>query len=95
VKALGTAADLRRALESFGREPIIGFVPTMGAFHDGHVALFRAAKQECDVVVASLFVNPSQFSDPADFAAYPRDRSQDERVAAASGVDLLFVPGVD
>ena len=95
MKTLRTAADLRRALESFGRGPILGFVPTMGAFHDGHVALFRAARQECDVVVASAFVNPSQFSDPADFAAYPRDRSRDERVAAASSVDLLFVPSVD
>jgi len=95
VKVFRTAADIRQALEPAGRRPLLGFVPTMGAFHDGHVALFRAAKQECDVVVASVFVNPSQFNDPADFAAYPRDRSADERVAAASGVDLLFVPGVD
>ena len=95
MKVFRTAAEIRQALEPAEREPIVGFVPTMGAFHEGHVALFRAAKRECDVVVASVFVNPSQFNDPADFAAYPRDRSADERVAAASGVDLLFVPSVD
>ena len=70
----------------------IGLVPTMGALHDGHRSLFRAARAENEVVVASLFVNPAQFGDAADLAAYPRDEEQDARVAAECGVDVLFVP---
>jgi pantoate--beta-alanine ligase len=64
----------------------------MGAFHSGHVALFEAARRECDVVVVSLFVNPAQFGDPADLAAYPRNEERDAHIAAASGVDYLFAP---
>jgi len=67
----------------------------MGAFHDGHIALFRAARAVSDQVVASLFVNPTQFGDPADLAAYPRNEGHDARVAEESGVDYLFTPGVD
>jgi pantoate--beta-alanine ligase len=70
----------------------VGLAPTMGALHDGHVALFRAARAECDVVVASLFVNPTQFGDAADLAAYPRDEAHDAALAEAAGVDLLFAP---
>ena len=73
----------------------IGLVPTMGALHDGHRSLFRAARAENEVVVASLFVNPAQFGDAADLAAYPRDEEQDARVAAECGVDVLFVPSAD
>jgi pantoate--beta-alanine ligase len=73
----------------------IGLVPTMGAFHDGHLALFRAARAENAVVVASLFVNPAQFEDDADLAAYPRDEARDERLAAEAGVDVLFAPSPD
>jgi pantoate--beta-alanine ligase len=64
----------------------------MGAFHDGHVALFRAARRSSDLVVVSSFVNPAQFGDPADLAAYPRDETRDARIAAEEGIDLLFVP---
>jgi pantoate--beta-alanine ligase len=64
----------------------------MGAFHDGHVALFTEARRECDVVVVSLFVNPAQFGDPADLAAYPRDLERDADIAGAHGVDVLFAP---
>jgi pantoate--beta-alanine ligase len=64
----------------------------MGAFHDGHVALFRAARRSSDLVVVSSFVNPAQFGDPADLAAYPRDEARDARIAAEEGIDLLFVP---
>jgi len=71
----------------------IGFVPTMGAFHSGHVALFDAARRECGVVVVSLFVNPAQFGDPADLAKYPRNEARDAQMAQASGVDYLFAPG--
>jgi pantoate--beta-alanine ligase len=73
----------------------IGLVPTMGALHDGHVALFRSARSENDVVVASLFVNPAQFGDAADLAAYPRDEARDAEIAEAAGVDVLFAPAHD
>jgi pantoate--beta-alanine ligase len=64
----------------------------MGALHHGHLALIAAARADSDVVVASLFVNPAQFGEPADLDAYPRDLAHDERVATAAGVDLLFAP---
>ena len=74
------------------RHGVVGLVPTMGALHDGHVALLRAARAECDVLVASLFVNPAQFSEGADLAAYPRDLDADVAVASGEGVDVLFAP---
>jgi pantoate--beta-alanine ligase len=92
MKTLRTVADLRRALEPRRRESTIALVPTMGALHAGHVALFDAARGASDVVVASIFVNPSQFGDPQDLAAYPRDETRDEEVAAAAGVDVVFAP---
>jgi pantoate--beta-alanine ligase len=64
----------------------------MGALHDGHLSLLRAARAECDVVVMSLFVNPAQFNEAADLDAYPRDEARDARLAEAAGVDLLFAP---
>ncbi len=70
----------------------VGFVPTMGAFHDGHLSLMRRARERCGFVIVSLFVNPTQFNDPADLAAYPRDEAGDALMAAAEGVDLLFAP---
>jgi pantoate--beta-alanine ligase len=70
----------------------VGFVPTMGALHAGHGALLRVARHECDVVVASIFVNPAQFDDLRDLAAYPRRDADDEALAAAAGVDCLFKP---
>jgi len=73
-------------------EGTVGLVPTMGALHDGHRALFRAARGENDVVVTSLFVNGAQFDDADDLAAYPRDEAQDAQIAAQEGVDVLFAP---
>ena len=93
MQTISAIRELRSALEPL-RRGRIGLVPTMGALHAGHVALFEAARAESDCVVASLFVNPSQF-DPGTAAAYPRDLAGDERVAAAAGVDLLFTPPVD
>jgi pantoate--beta-alanine ligase len=90
-----TIAEVRRVLRPFRASSTIGLVPTMGAFHDCHIALFRAARAESDQVVASLFVNPTQFGDPGDLAAYPRDEAHDARIAEESGVDCLFAPGVD
>lgn len=72
----------------------IGLVPTMGAFHDGHVSLMRRAKQENDVCVVSLFVNPLQFNDPADLERYPRNEAADLDIARSVGVDILFTPSV-
>jgi pantoate--beta-alanine ligase len=92
METLRTIAELRNALAPLRDGRTIALVPTMGALHDGHLALIAAARGDCDVVVASLFVNPAQFGEPADLDAYPRDLARDERVAAEAGVDLLFAP---
>jgi pantoate--beta-alanine ligase len=85
--------ELRAELRAPRREEhSIGLVPTMGALHDGHLSLIRAARADCDVVVVSLFVNPTQFDEAADLAAYPRDEARDAALAADAGADLLFVP---
>lgn len=73
----------------------IGFVPTMGALHAGHAALFAAARRECDVVLASVFVNPTQFDEAADFDTYPRTFDADLALMAAAGVDVVFAPSKD
>ncbi|MGB2873972.1 MAG: pantoate--beta-alanine ligase [Gaiellaceae bacterium] len=73
----------------------IGLVPTMGAFHEGHLSLFRAARAENDVVVVSLFVNPAQFARGEDLGRYPRDEERDTRLAEEAGVDVLFAPTVE
>jgi pantoate--beta-alanine ligase len=90
-----TIAALRAALAPAraGRE--VGLVPTMGALHGGHEALMRRARAECDVVVASIFVNPAQFGDGEDLDAYPRDEQGDIRTAEAWGADHVFVPSVE
>jgi pantoate--beta-alanine ligase len=67
----------------------------MGAFHEGHLSLMRRARQDCELVVVSLFVNPAQFNDADDLDAYPRDAERDTELAAELGVDYLFAPGVD
>ena len=74
------------------RHGVVGLVPTMGALHGGHVALFEAARDECDVLVASVFVNPAQFDDRSDLAAYPTDFGRDTQLAQAAGVDVIFAP---
>lgn len=94
MNTVRTASEVRRTLAPLRRGSRIGLVPTMGAFHDGHIALFRAARRSSDYVVVSSFVNPAQFGDPADLAAYPRDDSRDARIAAEEGIDLLFAPDV-
>ena len=73
----------------------MGFVPTMGAFHEGHRSLMRRAKDERDVTVVSIFVNPLQFGDARDLETYPRDEEADLAAAEAEGVDLVFAPSVD
>ncbi|HET7566614.1 MAG TPA: pantoate--beta-alanine ligase [Gaiellaceae bacterium] len=88
MRIVRTAAELEVA-------PGTGLVPTMGALHDGHRALFRAARAENERVVASLFVNPAQFDEQSDLAAYPRDEARDAEIAATAGVDVLFAPSAD
>lgn len=96
MRTLRTVADLRAALAPRRRAgETIGLVPTMGAFHEGHLSLMRAARERCDVVVVSLFVNPAQFDATNDLSAYPRDEARDEALAAQEGVDVLFVPRVE
>jgi len=73
----------------------IGFVPTMGAFHEGHLSLMRAAKKECDLVVVSVFVNQLQFSPDEDFDKYPRDIVKDKKLAEVAGVSVLFAPSAE
>jgi pantoate--beta-alanine ligase len=70
----------------------VGFVPTMGALHDGHLSLLRRAREDCGYVVISVFVNPTQFNDPSDLAAYPRNEAADAAMARDTGVDLFFAP---
>jgi pantoate--beta-alanine ligase len=90
VKTVRRIEGLRRELGSPAGP--VGLVPTMGALHAGHEALIRAARDENDVVVVSLFVNPAQFDEGADLAAYPRDEARDAELAAGAGADLLFAP---
>ena len=93
MNTVRTVADLRAALRPDRlAERRIGLVPTMGALHEGHLSLIRHARATCDVVVVSLFVNPAQFDDDGDLAAYPRDEARDAAVAAEAGADLLFAP---
>jgi pantoate--beta-alanine ligase len=73
----------------------VGFVPTMGALHQGHISLVRAARAQCDVVVTSIFVNPTQFGPSEDFAKYPRNLEGDSRLLAGEKVDYLFFPSVE
>jgi pantoate--beta-alanine ligase len=96
VKLARTVTDVRSALaEARGAGRSIGLVPTMGAFHAGHLALMAASRAADDVVVVSLFVNPAQFGPSEDLARYPRNEEADAAVADGAGVDLLFIPSVE
>lgn len=88
-----TIADLHGSLaEARGHRVVIGFVPTMGALHRGHVSLVERARRDADLVVMSIFVNPRQFGPGEDFTRYPRPIKSDERIASECGVDVLFTP---
>jgi pantoate--beta-alanine ligase len=88
VKVVRTTQELKLVL----RDALRGLVPTMGAFHEGHLALMRAARAETEQVVVSLFVNPAQFAAGEDLGRYPRDEQRDVRLAQDEGVDVLFMP---
>ena len=103
MRIVSTVRELRRALAERRASPRaetptahrVGLVPTMGALHDGHRSLLRRARADCDTVVMSLFVNPTQFAIGEDLAAYPRDENADAAVAAAESVDLVFAPPIE
>lgn len=92
MRIVRDVASVRAAVAGAGR---VGLVPTMGAFHEGHLSLVRAARAACDLVVVWLFVNPTQFNEAADLAAYPRDEERDAALAAVCGADILFAPTVE
>jgi pantoate--beta-alanine ligase len=93
VRIVRTNAEMRGIR---GRaQGTVGLVPTMGAFHGGHHSLIRAARERCDVVVVSLFVNPAQFNEAADLEAYPRDERRDAAEAEELGADVLYAPSVE
>ena len=93
MRTVRTVSELRGVLTPARRRgETIGLVPTMGALHEGHLSLVRRARERCDVVVVSLFVNPAQFGAGEDLGAYPRDEARDAALAAAEGADLLFAP---
>jgi pantoate--beta-alanine ligase len=96
MRTIRTIAEMRAYVRrARGQGRTVGLVPTMGAFHAGHHSLMRAARENHDEVVVSLFVNPAQFNDAGDLAAYPRDESRDAAEAVELGVDVLFAPPVE
>ena len=94
MKAVSTVKALREELAACQGKKI-GFVPTMGALHEGHISLVARARKECDVVVASVFVNPTQFNDKNDLRNYPRTPEADAAMLEAAGVDLVLFPSVE
>ncbi|MBQ2417337.1 MAG: pantoate--beta-alanine ligase [Alistipes sp.] len=94
MKSFSTVSSLREALEPH-RSQTIGFVPTMGALHEGHISLVERARKECDTVVVSVFVNPTQFNDKNDLKNYPRTPEADAAMLEAAGVDYVLFPTVE
>lgn len=93
MRIVRTVAELRTLVRAARHDGArVGLVPTMGAFHEGHLSLMRRAHACCDLVIVSLFVNPAQFNDPADLVRYPRDEAHDAMLAKGAGVHMLFAP---
>ena len=96
MKTVRAVAELRAELAAPRRAgDTIGLVPTMGALHEGHLSLIHRARERCDAVVVSLFVNPTQFNESRDLASYPRDEARDRELASGAGADFLFAPTQD
>jgi pantoate--beta-alanine ligase len=96
IPILRTVAELRACVRGWKREgATLGVVPTMGALHDGHLSLVRAAQRDCDRVIVTIFVNPKQFNNPDDLARYPRTETADAALLAPLGVDAVFAPEAD
>lgn len=93
MQILTTAAELRQELDK--QNGTVGFVPTMGALHAGHIALVERCRRECDTVVVSVFVNPTQFNDPNDLLKYPRTPEADCALLEKAGTDFVFMPSVE
>ncbi len=91
-----TISEIQKKIKKYKSEgKTVGFVPTMGFFHEGHLSLMDIAKEKCDIVVVSLFVNPTQFAPGEDLDIYPRNFERDEKLAISAGVDILFYPDLD
>lgn len=96
TEVLRTVADLRARVQPWQKSSeTMGLVPTMGALHEGHLSLVRAAQKDCTRVIVTIFVNPKQFNNPADLAKYPRTEDADLALLQAAGVDILFAPPPD
>ena len=92
MKVIHSPVELRRILHSYSPTAVVGLVPTMGNLHEGHLELVRCAKQDCDVIVTSIFVNPLQFSANEDFDLYPRTLEDDCELLRPRDVEILFCP---
>jgi pantoate--beta-alanine ligase len=96
MRFVRTVGELRAALAPARREGlVVGLVPTMGALHEGHLSLIRSAREQCEVVVVSVFVNPAQFNESSDLERYPRREADDAALAALAGADVLFAPSAE
>jgi pantoate--beta-alanine ligase len=94
MKIIRTISEIKKVLQ-LNKNKTVGFVPTMGYLHEGHLSLVERARKENDIVVMSIFVNPLQFGPNEDFERYPRDEDRDASLAEAHGVDFLFIPTID
>ncbi len=94
MKICSTIGELNEALKD-RKGRVVGFVPTMGALHRGHISLVNESISNSDITVVSIFVNPTQFNNPEDLSKYPRDIEGDSRLLEAAGADIVFIPGVE
>jgi len=92
IKEISQMKDYRKKIKA---PQVVGFIPTMGAFHQGHLSLLRKARQKCDKVVVSVFVNPIQFGKGDDYQCYPRNLSEDISLSEKEGVDVVFAPSLE
>lgn len=94
MEIISTAAEIKEITSALSKQKIIGFVPTMGALHEGHLSLINKSKQYCDITVCSIFVNPAQFNNATDFEKYPVTTDTDIALLKSVGCDILFLPTV-